>query len=67
MTPTLPGGWRLANHKDNGRVIVTAPTPNSDGRVYYVLPSDLSGLGFDWLWCDPDELAYLDGEGDHPE
>ena len=63
MTPTLPGGWRLANHKDNGRVIVTAPTPNSDGRVYYVLPS-AEPLGYDWLWCAPDALAYLDQEVD---
>lgn len=58
--PDLPGGWRIADHKDNGRVIVT--TPNDDGRVYYVFPSDLDGLGFDWLFCHTDELTYLDGD-----
>lgn len=58
--PALPGDWRLADHKNNGRVIVT--TPNNDGRVYYVLPSDLDGLGFDWLFCHADELTYLDGD-----
>lgn len=60
-TPALPGGWRVADHKDNGRVIVT--TPNNDGRVYYVLPSDLDGLGFDWFFCHTDELTYLDTFG----
>ena len=59
--PSLPGGWRLAEHKVNGRVIVT--TPNNDGRVYYVLPSDLDGLGFDWFFCHTDELTYLDTFG----
>ena len=58
--PALPDGWRLAEHKDNGRVIVT--TPNDDGRVYYVLPSNLDGLGFDWFFCDHSELAFLDTE-----
>ena len=61
--PALPGGWRLADHKDNGRVIVTNPTPTSDGRVYYVLPS-ADPLGFDWLFCDPAELTYIDQEAD---
>lgn len=56
--PDLPGDWRVADHKDNGRVIVT--TPNNDGRVYYVLPSDLDGLGFDWLFCHTEELTYID-------
>lgn len=58
--PALPEEWRLADHKDNGRVIVT--TPNDDGRVYYVLPSDFDGLGFDWFFCHTDELTYLDGD-----
>lgn len=58
--PALPGGWRVADHKNNGRVIVT--TPNNDGRVYYVLPSDFDGLGFDWFFCHTDELTYLDGD-----
>ena len=61
--PALPDGWRLADHKVNGRVIVTNPTPNRDGRVYYVIPS-ADPLGFDWLFCRPDELTYLEqGEG----
>ena len=60
--PALPEGWRLADHKDNGRVIVT--TPNDDGRVYYVLPSDFDGLGFDWFFCDHSELTYIDQEAD---
>lgn len=57
--PALPDGWRLADHPSNGRVIVTNPTPNIEGRVYYVLPS-ADPLGFDWLFCDPDDLTYLD-------
>ena len=61
--PALPEGWRLADHEDNGRVIVTNPTPNRDGRVYYVLPTD-DPLGFDWFFCTPDDLAYIDaGQG----
>lgn len=58
--PALPDGWRVADHKDNGRVIVTNPTPTRDGRVYYVLPADDYVLGYDWLFCTPDELTYLD-------
>ena len=61
--PALPEGWRLADHKENGRVIVTNTTPNIEGRVYYVLPS-ADPLGFDWLFCDPGELTYLDQEAD---
>lgn len=57
--PALPDGWRVADHKDNGRVIVTNTTPNRDGRVYYVLHST-DPLGFDWLLCKPYELTYLD-------
>lgn len=61
--PALPDGWRLADHKDNGRVIVTNTTPARYGRVYYVLPS-AADLGFDWLFCDPDMLTYIDQEAD---
>ena len=61
--PTLPDGWRLADHKDNGRVIVTNTTPTRDGRVYYVLPA-ADPLGYDWLFCTPDELTYIDQEPD---
>ena len=37
-TPALPDGWRLADHPDHGRVVVTTQTQNSDGNVYVVLP-----------------------------
>lgn len=58
--PALPDGWRVADHKDNGRVIVTNTTPNRDGYVCYVLPADDYALGYDWLLCKPYELTYLD-------
>ena len=61
-SPALPDGWRLADHKDHGRGIVTNPTPKRDGRVYYVIPA-ADPLGFDWLFCHPDELTYID-QGD---
>lgn len=60
--PALPDGWRLADHPSNGRVIVTNTTTR-DGRVYYVLPA-AAPLGYDWLFCKPDELTYLDQEAD---
>ena len=66
MTPTLPDGWRLADHEVYGRIIVTNTTPDSEGRVYFVF-SDTYTLGYDWDPCPPDELTYIDGEGDHPE
>ena len=62
-TPALPDGWRLADHKDHGRIIVTNTTPTRDGRVYYVLPA-ADPLGFDWFFCAPDELTYLGLEAD---
>lgn len=58
--PALPDGWWLADHKEHGRVIVTKPAPNHDGRVYFVLPVGRNLMGFDWRSCDPDELTYLD-------
>ena len=61
--PALPDGWRLADHKDYGRGIVTNPTPARDGRVYFVIPAD-DPMGYDWLFCTPDELTYLDQEAD---
>ena len=61
-SPALPDGWRLADHKENGRVIVTT-TPAPNGRVYYVLPS-AECMGFDWLFCAPDELTYIGQETD---
>lgn len=60
-TPALPDGWRLADHKDHGRVIVTNPTPSENGIVYYVIPA-VDPLGFDWLFCDPDDLTYIDAD-----
>ena len=62
--PALPGGWRLADHKDHGRVIVTNTTPNPGGHVYYVLPVGRNLIGFDWRSCDPAELTYIDQEDD---
>ena len=56
----LPEGWRLADHKVSGRVIVTNPTPDSDGHVYFVMTSPENTMGYDWFFCDPDELTYLD-------
>ena len=57
--PALPDGWRLADHKGHGRVMVTTPTPGSDGNVFFVLPSD-GPLGYDWYFCTPEELTYID-------
>ena len=61
--PALPEGWRLADHKGYGRVIVTNPTPNRDGHVYFVIPDD-DPMGYEWVFCDPDDLTYLDQEDD---
>lgn len=63
-TPALPDGWRLADHKENGRVIVTNTTPDPSGHVCYVLPAEDYVLGYDWNVCDPDKLTYLDQEAD---
>ena len=57
--PALPEGWRLADHKDHGRVIVTNTTPNSAGNVHYVFSSD-GPLGYACHFCTPDELTYID-------
>ena len=59
--PALPDGWRLAEHEDHGRVIVTNPTPDPSGHVYFVLPVD-DPMGYDWLFCDPDDLTYIDAD-----
>ena len=61
--PALPDGWRLADHQKHGRVIVTNPTPNRDGRVYFVLPAD-DPMGYDWFFCPAAELTYLDQKAD---
>lgn len=57
-TPALPDGWRLADHERYGRIIVTNTSPNIDGHVHFVMPAD-DPLGQDWMFCHPDELAYL--------
>ena len=61
--PALPEGWRLADHKGYGRGIVTNPTPNRDGHVYFVIPDD-DPMGYEWVFCTPDDLTYLDQEAD---
>lgn len=63
--PALPDGWRLADHKDNGRVIVTNPNPDRDGRVFYLLASE-NRFGYDSLFCTPAELTYIDGDNQPP-
>lgn len=60
--PALPEGWRLADHPDFGRVIVTNTT-GRNGHVYVVLPAEY-GRGFDWHLCAPGELTYIDQEAD---
>ena len=58
--PTVPEGWRLADHRTHGRVIVTTQTPDRDGYVYVVIPDAGNFRGYDWHFCDPDEMTYLD-------
>ena len=62
--PALPEGWRLADHPDYGRVIVTNPVPDSNGRVYIVGPDDAISLGYDWHSCTPAKLTYIDQDAD---
>ena len=57
--PTLPDGWRLAEHPDHGLIIVTNPTPDCYGTVYFAFPRADCLNGFDWKFCDPEELTYL--------
>lgn len=61
--PALPDGWRLADHLDYGRVIVTNTTPDPSGHVYFVGLADDS-TGCDRFFCDPARLTYLDQEAD---
>lgn len=58
--PSLPDGWRLADHEVYGRVVVTSPTPSRDGRVYFVLHDVDDDMGYDWDSCPADELTYID-------
>ena len=55
-------GFDQPGHPDFPRIRGGEP---NNGRVYYVLPSNLDGLGFGCLFCHTDELTYLDTEGDH--
>lgn len=57
--PALPEGWRLADHRAYGRVVVTNTVPDTEGHVYFVAPAP-EPLGNDWHPCDPGELTYLD-------
>ena len=60
-TLVLPDGWELADHPRHGRVIVTRPTPDADGNVYFVAPA-ANLLGYDWRLCKHEELTYIDTE-----
>ena len=62
--PALPEGWRLADHPEYGRVVVTSPTPDPDGHVYFVAAAD--HRGFTWHFCPPAELTYLDASAPVP-
>lgn len=65
--PALPDGWRLADHEKHGRVlVVTNPTPDRYGHVYFVLPDDDDTMGYDWHFCHVSKLTYLDQEDDTP-
>lgn len=59
--PALPDGWRLADHKLYGRVIVTSTStsPNGDGYVYILL-STTESKGYDWVFCPVNRLTFLD-------
>lgn len=58
--PALPDGWKLADHPKHGRVVVTNTTPALDGRVYFVMPNVGDVMGYDWFYCFPEELTYID-------
>lgn len=61
--PALPEGWRLADHPEHGRIVVTNPTPDGDGEVCFVALS-VGFLGHGCHFCRPDELTYIDQEVD---
>lgn len=63
--PALPGRWRLAVHRKYGRVVVTNPYPypDDDGEVHFTFPADDLD-GYAWDTCRPDDLVYIDEEGD---
>ena len=58
--PSLPDGWRLADHPKHGLVVVTNSTPNQRGNVYFTRAHDSDPRGFGWDYCTPDVLTYLD-------
>lgn len=61
--PALPGDWRLAEHPQYGRVVVTSTEPDPSGHVYFVGPADDS-MGCDRFFCDPARLTYIDQGAD---
>ena len=62
--PALPDGWRLAEHPDHGRVIVTRTEPDRDGEVPITVPVPPDDFAARFEWCRPAELTYLDQEVD---
>ena len=62
--PSLPDGWRLADHPEHGRVIVTTEKPGVDGDVELVHRADFLNSGYTVDWCKPDELTYIDQGAD---
>lgn len=62
----LPGGMRLAEHEDQGRV-VASPKVNMAGRyeVFYLDSSAASGTDLDEV--EPDSLTFIDAEPARPE
>ena len=62
--PALPDGWRLADHPDHGRIIVTNPDPDCDGEAAIIVPTPTNIDHARLEWCTPDELTYLDQEAD---
>lgn len=65
-SPAFPGGWRLADHPEHGRVIVTKPTPDYEGYIYYMYSTDARPEGYDWDCRDAAELTFCD-EAPAPE
>ena len=57
---SLPEGWKLADHPDYGRVIVTRPEPYADGSVGFVHRTDFINSGHGTDWCKPDALTFID-------
>ena len=65
--PDLPDGWRLADHPDYGRVVVTNDTPNRHGHVCVAYPDAKSDMWHRWALCDPNRLTYLDTDNQTTE